>query len=282
LRPDDFFIEPDPDLYLPDTQRRLDLDLLNRVRVGQREDHDDVEIAVALTRLLHDDLERFGTDSRNELSDEESRVGLRALRTVLDRLDLDDAEIPFRDYGTFYNYWIRKGAKGSWQARRDLLQEIFVPIEDRLAVLEDRSIASTLVDPITSHARTGWTAVDVEIGELRRHFQAARTPQDYRAVGLDCVAVTEALSAAAYDPDRHLRAGEEEPPVANTKQRLDRVIEDALPGSDNAALRKLGRAVIEMAQQIKHSTTPTRREAGIGADAVIQLANFLQRLEESE
>jgi hypothetical protein len=94
--------------------------------------------------------------------------------------------------------------------------------------------------------------------------------------------VIEALSAAAYTRDRHLRVGEEEPPIANTKQRLDRVIEDALPGSDNATLRKLGRAVIEMAQQVKHSTTPTRREAGIAADAVIQLANFLRRLEEPE
>jgi hypothetical protein len=131
-------------------------------------------------------------------------------------------------------------------------------------------------------ARTpGWPAVDAEISELRRHFLNARSAQDYRAVGLDCVSVTESLSRQVYDSTRHLRAGEEEPPVANTKQRLDRFVEYALPGPDNAALRRLARAAIEFAQHVKHSTAPTRREAGIAADAVIQLANLLRRLDEN-
>jgi hypothetical protein len=43
--------------------------------------------------------------------------------------------------------------------------------------------------------------------------------------------------------------------------------------SDNAALRRLARAAIEFAQHV--STTPTRREAGIALDAVIQLADLL-------
>jgi hypothetical protein len=33
---------------------------------------------------------------------------------------------------------------------------------------------------------------------------------------------------------------------------------------------------------VKHSGTPTQTEAGIAADAVIQLANMLRRLEEPE
>ena len=37
-------------------------------------------------------------------------------------------------------------------------------------------------------------AVDSEISALRRHFLNVRTAQDYRNVGLDWVAVTEALS----------------------------------------------------------------------------------------
>jgi hypothetical protein len=163
---------------------------------------------------------------------------------------------------------------------RRLQHKVFDPIHDRLADLEDRSIASALIDPITPHTRTGWVSVEIEIDELRRHLQSARTPQDYRAVGLDCVAVIEALSATVYDPAQHLHNGEEVPPVTNTKQRLDRMVEDALLGPDNAALRKLARSVIEFAQQVKHSGTPTRREAGIAADAVIQLANLLRRLQE--
>lgn len=94
--------------------------------------------------------------------------------------------------------------------------------------------------------------------------------------------MTEALSAQVYDPAHHLRDGEAEPPVANTKARIERFIEDAAPGSSNAALRKLARSAIEFAQHVKHSNTPTRREAGIAADAVILLANILRRLMEPE
>jgi len=276
VRPDGFFIDDEA------ARRTVDVDLLDQLRRGPIPNHDDIEVAVALARLVHDELERFGTDSGNEMGNDQIRLALRSLRATLERMGITDFDVPFRDFGTFYRWWVSKGAKGSWQARRDLLHEVFDPLHDRLAVLEDRSVASTLVDPITPHARTGWSAVDMEIGELRRHFQGARTPQDYRAVGLDCVAVTEALSRCVYDVGRHLRQGEEEPPVANTKQRLDRVVEDSARGSDNAAIRKVAKAVVELAQHVKHSATPTRREAGIAADAVIQLANLLRRLNEPE
>jgi len=95
------------------------------------------------------------------------------------------------------------------------------------------------------------------------------------------VDVTEALSRQVYDPAVHRNPGEQEPPVAQTKQRLERYVEDAAAGADNTALRKLAHATIEIAQHVKHSETPTRREAGIAANAVIQLANILRRLDES-
>jgi hypothetical protein len=38
--------------------------------------------------------------------------------------------------------------------------------------------------------------------------------------------------------------------------------------------------IIELAHGVKHSATPTRREAGIAADAVILLANILRRVDQ--
>jgi hypothetical protein len=179
-------------------------------------------------------------------------------------------------------FWLRKDAYGSWQARRDLLNAIFDPLHDRLIEVEVSASTSLLVQPISPRGRTGWAKVDEEIVEMRRHFQSAVSPQDYRNVGNDAVIVTEALSRQLYDPVKHLRAGEQEPAVGKTKQRLERFVEDALPGSDSAAARRLVRASIDMAQETKHRDTPTRREAGLAADAVILLANLLRRLTESQ
>jgi len=279
MRTSDFFDKTESPYSFGDS-RSFKTDLAEQLRRGPLPDHDDLEVAVPLARVVHDDLLKRGTGGGTELDDEQMRSATRALHAVVARLGIDGFKIPFRDHEGFYNYWIKEGAYGSWQGRRDLLAGIFDSLHDELGLMEDKALTSSLVQPISPHTRTGWAAVDGEISELRRHFLRATTPQDYRAVGLACVAVTEELSRQVYDSARNLRDGEREPPVANTKQRLERVVEDAAPGPDNAALRKLARSAIEYAQHVKHSTTPTRREAGIAADAVIQLANLLRRLDQ--
>ncbi len=83
-----------------------------------------------------------------------------------------------------------------------------------------------------------------------------------------------------YDPSRHLREGETIPPVDKSRQRIGRYVEDALPGKASEELRGLASKTIEVAHHVKHASTPTRRDAGIAADAVIPLANMLRRLEQ--
>jgi len=66
--------------------------------------------------------------------------------------------------------------------------------------------------------------------------------------------------------------------VARTKDRFNRVVDIDGAGSTNATIRNLARATIEFANHVKHGGTPTRRKAGLAADAVISLANVLRRL----
>ena len=273
VTPEDFFV----DSGLPG-QRTLDRDLLNRLRSGENVDRSDVEVGVALLRLAHDKLEAYGT-SGTRMSEDDIRLILRTCRRLLERTGVD-LDLPFSDFQTFHSHWKENGAYGSWQARRDILNDLFGPAHLELARREDNEIVSTLARPITSHSGTGWSRVDNEINELRRHFAAARSPQDYRNVGNDCVAVLERLSEAVFDPGRHLQKGEDVPPVPKTKQRIGRFVEHAAAGRANAEIRKVARAVIDLAQALKHRDTPSRRDAGIAADSVIQLANILRRLAE--
>ncbi len=122
-------------------------------------------------------------------------------------------KLPFRDHAGWRSYWIRKGASGSggWQARRDLLSDLFDGAYALLMAAQDRALDSTLAEAVSPHERLGWPEVDTEVGELRRHFRTASTPADYRAVGNDCVHLTEGLSRQVYDHTRHTPAGEDEP-----------------------------------------------------------------------
>ncbi|WP_404316266.1 hypothetical protein [Prescottella equi] len=283
MRPWEFWTErkiagPDPWGGGERTERTLNEDMLQIVARGPLPAHSDIEVAVALARFAHDEFEGHGTGGA-EISQDDSVVVMRALKAVLARLGITTFNPPFRDFDTFYKHWRKAGATGSWQARRDILDECFDPLHELLDEREAGSITSTLATAISPHTVTGWPRVDEEVSELRRHFESASTQQDYSNIGNDCVAILEALSATVYDHSKHQRGDEAEPPVASTKARLDRYIEVELAGSQNAELRKLARATIEVAQAVKHRrSSVSRTDSGISADAVILLANMLRRI----
>jgi hypothetical protein len=277
----DFFIRPTNDFSEPAEPERVDRDRLTSLLASPDPAESDLDVALALMDLVRDDLLASGTGGGQALNDDEMRLAVRALNRASTRAG-HEFKLPFRDQTSWRAWWIKNGAHGSWQARRDLLGDLFDVAYAGLMAAQDRALDATLVEPVSPRERLGWPEVDTEIGELRRHFRTATTPQDYRAVGNDSVHLTEALSRQVYDHGKHTPEGEGEPPAAQTKTRLDRYITTALPGPDNAALRKFARASIELAQAVKHSGTPTRTEAGILADAVIALANMLRRLDEDD
>jgi hypothetical protein len=286
MRPDDFFTTSfaGKNLAALETWGQttvFDHEFADKIRQRALPDVDDLDAAMALVQLVHDDLEHYGTGGGQRLTDEELGVALRTLRAVLKRLSIN-FEVPFRSFNTFRSYWIKHDMSNSWQARRDYLDGVFDPLHQQLVRLEEQRFESELVTAVSPRARTGWLAVDNEVDELRRRFRSSTTPQDYRAIGVHCVGILEALSRTVYDPARHLREGETPPPPDKTKQRIGRYVEDALPGAGNDELRALLNRSIEFSQHVKHRSTPTRRDAGIAADAVIMLANILRRLAEPE
>jgi hypothetical protein len=250
------------------------------LRAGSIEGRTDFEAAKTLAGLVHDELLAYGTHGGEKLTDEHMMAALMALRAVTRRLGIE-FDPPYRNLTTFRSYWVRQGASGAggWQARRDLLEELFGPLHLQLARIEEQAFEA-LAYPVSPHVEVGWPLVDEEIRELRRRFQSASTPQDHRAIGTHCVGVLEVLGRTVYDPARHLRDGEKPPPIDKTKQRIGRFVEDALPGERNGDVRGLASKAIGLAHHVKHSPTPTRREAGISADAVILLANILRRFEQ--
>jgi hypothetical protein len=248
---------------------------------GPDSDHSDLDVALALMDLVRDDFQLSGTSGGERITDANMRIAVRALERSSARAG-HEFRLPFRDHAAWRSYWIRKRAAGpgGWQARRDLLSDLFDASYSTLMAAQDRALESTLPEAVSPQERLGWPEVDTEIGELRRHFRTASTPADYRAVGNDCIHITEALSRKVYDHARHTPDGEEEPPVAQTKLRMERYIQARLPGAGNAEMRRFARSTIELAQAVKHRGTPTRREAGVVGDAVILLANMLRRLDE--
>jgi hypothetical protein len=278
VRADDFLdiSESTDPLGVPTVHVRTDL--FEQLRRGPVADTPDLTAAAALTDLVHRELEAFGTGGGQRLQDEELELALKAWRQVLKRLGIDAPDLPFRNFATFYGYWKHNDLSGSWQARRDCLATFFNPLYPKFDAMEERELESQLANAVSPRGRLDWPTVDAELDQLRRRFASASTPQDYSAVGTACVRVLEALGEVVYDPAKHLRTGEQVPARDKTNMRIGRYVEDALPGADNAEIRKLANAASALAHQVKHRRTPDRVAAGIAADTVILLANILRRL----
>lgn len=280
LRADDFFetAEGTPPLYLETHTFRSDF-ALNLI-AGKVEGISDLESADVTVRLLHSELERYGTSGGNRIQqDSDVELLFRLARAACKRLAIEFPRLPFRTFNGFYTFWKKEGMSGSYAARRNYLEDVFHPIEDGIDGLQLRALDENLAEPISPWLRTGWPTVDREISDLRQRFDAARSPQDYAAVGTACVRILEAIGDAAFEPKKHLLPGETVvPPRDKTKDRLGRVVLVALSGSEAEEIRGLVNAAVKVAHRVKHKATPSRREAGMAADAVILVANLVRRL----
>lgn len=150
---DEFFTEQD-DIDPWGVPATLRTDLLNMLRAGPLLEDDDLGTAVALTRLVYRELEAFGTDSSNRLNDAEIELAQRALKATLERHGIT-LDLPWRDFSGFYSYWVRNEAKGSWQARRDILTGFFEPVREELDRLEDARFRAVLAQPVSPRHDTG-------------------------------------------------------------------------------------------------------------------------------
>ncbi|MEU6232191.1 hypothetical protein [Kitasatospora sp. NPDC047058] len=117
----------------------LDVPLLEELRRGPLTDRTDLEVGLALTRLLHEDFTAYGTGGGERMNNDSVVVAIKAHRAVLERLGLEPPRLPFRNFSSFYDYWRRQGMSGGggWAARRECMEGLFGPSRDVLEEIEE-------------------------------------------------------------------------------------------------------------------------------------------------
>jgi hypothetical protein len=253
-------------------------ELLIRMRSELLSSYDEVDAVVALLRTIQDEFTRYGTDSSEAFSNDDSREALVTLRVCCNRLGIANLEIPFRDFGTFRTWWIDKGARGSWQARRSLLEDVFGKLAVSLDVLQMRRIERHIFQPLNSGGIVSWSQIKNEVDELRRHVSSSSSAADLRNIGNDCVSILEKLSEASYIHAIHGIGHEDEPPVAKTKIRLSSAVEHEYLAHSKKELKKLITATVDLAQAIKHDHRPSELETMVLAETVVFLIAMIDRI----
>ena len=243
---------------------------------------DDLALFDGIVKLAHEDLTEYGTSGHNRLDNNQIELLFRVAARVGVRCGVDFPKLPFRNFTGFHAYWKKNDMSNSWAARRDYLNEAFQAVEDAIYDAQDRLWDETLADAVSPHGATGWPLLDAEIAQMRRKFARATTDQDHADVGNACVRVLEMLSDVAFDSEKYAIPGKPVPTKAQTKIRLELIVKKELPAADFEHAFKLSSAAIELAQRVKHSPAPSRREAGVSADTTILLVNIIRRITQDE
>lgn len=278
---DDFWVYEDE--FSGSSLPVLNLALLRELRNRPPKLDLDLESALSLSRIIYEDFLTYGTGGEPKMTEVGSREALRTLRSLLARLGKKDFEVPFSDFAGFRSYWLSKNARGNWQARRDLLRPIFEPVLEFLDNLQDSLLSQEYVTtllPMPHDFQPSWVKVEEEISALKRNFSLAQTPQEYRNVGNDCVAVLTRIAEIVYTEEIHASYGGPMLSRDATKERLSRFVDARLNGSSNASIRGLVRRVIELAQDTKHDLDGTKLRTVLIADSVIMLASILKSVDQ--
>lgn len=139
MDPEDFFESRPGGWFGGQGSSTLDVQLVEELRRGPLADRPDLEVGLALTRLLHEDFTACGTGGGQRLDDESVMLAIKAHRAVLERLGMDPPRLPFRNFSSFGDYWRRNGMSGGggWAARRECVESLLGPARDALEQLEE-------------------------------------------------------------------------------------------------------------------------------------------------
>jgi len=169
MLPPDFWTEYEvhsPWTSVPEWKRGLNTELLESLRSEPLADTSDVTAAERLLELTWSELEAFGTGGGNECDDKEIAVVIRTLEAVTRRLGIP-LELPFRDFTRFKTYWLRNDGYGSWQARRDILEDLLGPTRKELETLDLRLAGPKIKEELISALRNP-VAIRDQLGRLQR------------------------------------------------------------------------------------------------------------------
>jgi very-short-patch-repair endonuclease len=113
--------------------------MLEDLRWGPLAERPDLEVGLALTRLLYEDFTAYGTGGGERLDDESVMLAIKTHRAVLERLRMEPPRLPFRNFSAFGDYWRRNGMSGGggWAARRECVESLLGPTRDALEQLEE-------------------------------------------------------------------------------------------------------------------------------------------------
>lgn len=125
-----------------------------------------------------------------------------------------------------------------------------------------------------------WSKIKRTINEIELLSQRLNKEENCQSLGLLCREVIISLAQVVFDPSKHIVTDVSSVSKTDSKRMLEAYINLELSGSTNETLRKFARATVDLANELTHKRTATKKDALLCKSATISLINFIGIIDE--
>ena len=204
-----------------------------------------------------------------EINDE-YKVKYQNVSKALQRLNLQNPN-QYKDLWDWYGKW--RADFSTYRERRAFIREMYSSLGQSLEETEEPELISVTVD------LTGWERIERSIQEIKIRQSEAKKEEQFQVVGLLCRETIITLSQSVFDEKRHLILDGANVSKTDAKRMLEAYIAVELSGSSNEKLRKYAKTTLDLANELTHKRTATKRDSSLCSVATLALINFIGTIE---
>lgn len=127
-----------------------------------------------------------------------------------------------------------------------------------------------------------WERIKRTVAKIKRDSNIAQNEEDFQTIGLLCRDVIISLAQAVYNPLIHGDTDEKGTQIGSSDavRMLENYINFSLKGRHNKELRTYAKAVNDLANQLTHKRSATKKDMLLTRSATIALINFIGIIED--
>ena len=181
---------------------------------------------------------------------------------------------------TFYSLW---DWYGKWKADFPTYQERRVYINDLLAPTLSYFEEKTSFGNIETIVELdGWERISRTVLKIKVESSNAKHEEDFQSIGLLCRDVIISLAQAVYNSQIHGSTDEtgKEIGIADAVRMIGNYLNVKLKGSNYKELRACAKATNDLANQLTHKRSASKRDMLLTVSSTIALINFIGIIED--
>lgn len=201
---------------------------------------------------------------------DEYRSRYNTLNIALQKLSIQNPN-PYKDLWEWYGKW--SADFPHYRERRAFVSEIYNNLIETLNESPDSNKTNVTIN------LTGWERIARTINEIKSRQNEAKEEEQFQAIGLLCREVIITLSQAVFAKEKHPILDNTAASKTDAKRMIEAYIAVELSGSSNERARKFAKNTLELANELTHKRTATKKDAILCSIATLALINFIGTIE---